>query len=561
MAAELNRYNFIRWHNACDDIDPLSIPRFYVKDNGYSAPILKVGEATYFYLNFNTAVDYDLDVFLMKDNVKVGSALCSLTQLVIDTNVFEYYGNFTTPDVPDGFYKLGLYSGSDLLALSNVVEVIDNPVNSVYVKFRHVKDTYLFNYSLLPTDWYQQFRLRITEADKQVQDTHDQYRSVTSNKLRNYDAKVDRYVKFETYYFDAGMHEAMEVMISHDVIYIQSKKFTFKEAYKRTVDPSSKVSKGEFELWEDQFSQDQKFDNTDIKTLSVIYMNTYLTDYFTRNNCPEGYNGSTVAFNKYAQIAGKFCSMISQNDAQSKAQDAMDALIALDAGYNTEGQAYANANGTCTLPTTTYWNVQQSQVFTRNNCSEGYIGTDYEYIVAAHTYSSIISQIDADQQALDDISANGQTEANSHGTCKLSFRDDFNEVGSWVLAIAGTASSNTLSIESGKLRVVVNSLTGTAFLYLPGCIANGATGKNYRVQIKIDELNVTGSWVNHPIYLIGDPLGAHTEQIFSSVLSVGTFDETLVMTFNMTAIGLKLIAWDDNLNINMLIDWIQIDEV
>jgi hypothetical protein len=44
-------------------------------------------------------------------------------------------------------------------------------------------------------------------------------------------------------------------------------------------------------------------------------------------------------------------------------------------------------------------------------------------------------------------------------------------------------------------------------------------------------------------------------------LSVGTFDETLVMTFNMTAIGLKLIAWDDNLNINMLIDWIQIDEV
>ena len=104
--------------------------------------------------------------------------------------------------------------------------------------------------------------------------------------MRNYDAKVDRYVKFETYFFDAGMHEAMEVMVSHDVIYINSKKFTFKEAYKRTVDASSKVSKGEFELWEDQFSQDQKFDNLNVVTLAVIYYNTEQSQVFQKNNCP-----------------------------------------------------------------------------------------------------------------------------------------------------------------------------------------------------------------------------------------------------------------------------------
>jgi hypothetical protein len=42
-----------------------------------------------------------------------------------------------------------------LMALSNVVEVISNSENSVLVRFRHVKDMYLFNYSLLPSDWYQ----------------------------------------------------------------------------------------------------------------------------------------------------------------------------------------------------------------------------------------------------------------------------------------------------------------------------------------------------------------------------------------------------------------------
>jgi hypothetical protein len=559
MAAELNKYNFIRWYNACDDVDPLTLPRFYVKDNAYSTPILKVGEATYFYLNFNVAVDYDFDVFLMKDNVKVGSALCTLTQLIIGTNIYEYYGNFTTPDVPDGFYRLGLYSGSNLMALSNVVEVIDNPINSVYVKFRHVKDTYGFNYSLLSTDWYQQFRLRITKADIQVQDNHDQYRSVTTNKLRNYDAKVDRYVKFETYFFDEGMHEAAEVMVSHDVIYINSKKYTFKEAYKRTVDASSKVSKGEFELWEDQFSQDQKFDNPDIKMLSVIYMNTYLTDYFTRNNCPPGQEGSSVAFNKYAQVAGKFCSMISQNDAQAQAQAAMDALIALDPGYNTEGQAYANIHGTCA--SITYWNVQKSQIFTKNNCPEGYLGTDYNYIVPAHTYSSIISQLDADQKALDDISANGQSEANEHGTCKFSFREDFNVLGTWVVE-GGNPSDNSISIESNKLRVTCNNRTGSAqCVRMPNVMPTDSSGKTYRIQIKIDELTTNDTeGGDSNIRYFSYYTGLGTQYPVFRVYQ-GLEDHTFLKAFSHRDIGIDMTSWVNGTNLSLLIDWIQIDEI
>jgi hypothetical protein len=331
--ADLNKYNFIRWFSSCITDDPLEIPRIYVKDESYSTPILKVGETTTFYLNFNVAVNYSFNVYLMDDNQKVGTSLCLLTQLVIDTNVYEYYGSFVCPDVPDGIYRLGLYSGNDLMALSSPVEVIDNPTNTVLVKFRHGKNTFGFNYDLLPADWYQQFRLRITEADRQPQDTHEQYRSVTTNKLRNYDAKVDRYVKFETYFFDAAMHEAMEVMVSHDVIYIQNKKFTFKEAYKRTVDPSSRVFKGEFELWEDAFSQDQKFDNVNVETLVEMYFNQGI---YQKNDCTPGHDGSFV---EYPGLAGKYCSIVSQADAESKVT-AAELILA---------QAYANAHGSCSV--------------------------------------------------------------------------------------------------------------------------------------------------------------------------------------------------------------------
>jgi hypothetical protein len=266
----------------------------------------------------------------MDDNNKIGTSLCLLSKIVTGTNLWEHYGSFITPNVPDGIYRLGLYSGADLMAMSNPVEVISNAANTVYVEFRHNKNFFGFNYSLLATDWYQQFRLRITEADRQTNDNRDQYRSITTNRLRNYDAHVDRYVKFETYYFDAEMHEAMEVMVSHDEIYINEKKFTVKEAYKRIVDAASKVSKGEFELWEDSFSIDQKFDNVSAQSLVKMYFNS---GSYQKNDCGSG----TGTYVEYPGLAGKYCSTVSQEAAESQVTAAELALA----------QAYANAHGSC----------------------------------------------------------------------------------------------------------------------------------------------------------------------------------------------------------------------
>jgi len=77
-----------------------------------------------------------------------------------------------------------------------------------------------------------------------------------------------------------------------------------------------------------------------------------------------------------------------------------------------EGQAYANANAGCT-----WTNQAQSGNFTRNNCPPNYTGSSVTYNVAANTYNPTISLADANQKAIDDVNANGQSYANTNGTC------------------------------------------------------------------------------------------------------------------------------------------------
>jgi YD repeat-containing protein len=62
---------------------------------------------------------------------------------------------------------------------------------------------------------------------------------------------------------------------------------------------------------------------------------------------------------------------------------------------------------------------EQWQVFTKNNCGSGYTGTMVRYKVPAGTYCSDISPSDATNQAMRDIAANGQQNANNRGACVI----------------------------------------------------------------------------------------------------------------------------------------------
>jgi hypothetical protein len=135
----------------------------------------------------------------------------------------------------------------------------------------------------------------------------------------------------------------------------------------------------------------------------TIYYNINESGTATKNDCGTGYTGSTVT---YTVAAGKYSSTISQTDANNQAIN----------DVNTNKQAYANANGTCTAPTV-YYNVQQSGTATKNDCGTGYTGSTVTYTVAAGRYSSTISQADANNQAITDVNNNKQAYANANGTC------------------------------------------------------------------------------------------------------------------------------------------------
>lgn len=150
----------------------------------------------------------------------------------------------------------------------------------------------------------------------------------------------------------------------------------------------------------DKRGQDYANENGECST--VKWYNSEASKEFQRNNCAVTEEGSKVI---YTVPAGRYSSTISQQDADLKAQE----------DINSNGQEYVNTTGICS--TIIWYNQRKSKTFQKNDCPEGQIGESYEYVVEAGKYSSDISQADADQKALDDISKNGQAQANLNAGC------------------------------------------------------------------------------------------------------------------------------------------------
>lgn len=69
------------------------------------------------------------------------------------------------------------------------------------------------------------------------------------------------------------------------------------------------------------------------------------------------------------------------------------------------------------LAIATYTNIANSATFTKSPCAAGLIGSSHVYSVPAGIYSSTASQADADAQAINEITVNGQNFANTTGIC------------------------------------------------------------------------------------------------------------------------------------------------
>lgn len=191
------------------------------------------------------------------------------------------------------------------------------------------------------------------------------------------------------------------------------------------------------------------------------YYNAARSADFTTESCDDGYVGGTVT---YTVPAGRYMSLISQADADQMAADDVAAnganyantvspsctinydpdwewapgdpsyclsvdgnlpphLFGLVTDMNYHSPTFGQTQWVDLGPqeecaSNMYYNSPQSASFTRNDCGSGYVGTPVTYTVPPGTYSSAVSQAAADQLALDDIAANGQSYANSHGSCQ-----------------------------------------------------------------------------------------------------------------------------------------------
>lgn len=136
----------------------------------------------------------------------------------------------------------------------------------------------------------------------------------------------------------------------------------------------------------------------DFTPTNGIFLNKTKTGQFTKNNCSGSTQGTSIIYT------------VSGGTYTGSTQSAADTLAQND--INTNGQAYANANGTCVV-------VQQfsSAIFAqnvqKNDCGANYGGT-FVYVQYPYgQFTSLISQADANAQAV--LAA--QLQANSQGTC------------------------------------------------------------------------------------------------------------------------------------------------
>lgn len=148
----------------------------------------------------------------------------------------------------------------------------------------------------------------------------------------------------------------------------------------------------------------QNWVNEHGRCITILWYNVKKSKSFRKNDCdPDTEEGSLVTM---TIEAGQFSSIISQKDADRKAE----------AELNAKGQDYANSHGTCN--TIKWYNDRKSKMFQKTDCEVTEVGSMVEYVVEASRFSSSVSKEDANQKALDALEAEGPGYANEHGTCE-----------------------------------------------------------------------------------------------------------------------------------------------
>ena len=140
---------------------------------------------------------------------------------------------------------------------------------------------------------------------------------------------------------------------------------------------------------------------------TTVYSSAAYSESAIKNDCNSGYDGTSV---QLTSPAGKFTSIYSQLAANQLAIN----------WVKENKQINANTNGNCVIQPPIYYNIKLTGELQKDSCAEGYSGSIVSYEVPAFTYSSLISQADADAKAQAELDATlTQVYANENGYCSM----------------------------------------------------------------------------------------------------------------------------------------------
>lgn len=263
---QVNKYNFLRWFDGAPVSGQPEIPVGYWRDRtscGFM-PVAYPTEAMAFYINtpaganYGTFADLRLSLRRADTNAVVDPNILGLSQHLLTAPNYNFYATIVLPAMSQGLHYFRIYdsvSGNEILRSSYILARNDKTnldIETIYCRFRHDRFFYNIPYAGVP-GFYQQFRLQITQLERQVQSDKEVYKEVTTGKQRTFENYLSRWRKFEAYYFDPPAHEAAALMIEHDFFEFNGQRYRVKASYKEPADVRSKIGKGEFEAWEEEF--------------------------------------------------------------------------------------------------------------------------------------------------------------------------------------------------------------------------------------------------------------------------------------------------------------------
>lgn len=225
--AETNKINFLRWSNASADATLLPFTQIPEKNIKCTQPVLVPTETTTFYWNHLTDAAFSGTINLCAlDNSIVSAGIGTVTSFATATGTHAT-GTLTCPSVAQGFYKLSLVGGSTLY--SNIVEVVTDSIliaETATFEYWDTKQVRNFKYPYVST-FKNKFRLRYEKGNGQY--FREQENQTYINGVeKSISERTYKYFKVRILEADESMRDAIDCMLSHVNLKINSEVYDFK---------------------------------------------------------------------------------------------------------------------------------------------------------------------------------------------------------------------------------------------------------------------------------------------------------------------------------------------